>query len=58
MNYELVFTTSEEQFCALLDERFQADLNESAPVTANDWATRGWQQRLLEVFGWTVRRWL
>ena len=58
LNQELVFTTSEARFCALLDERFHADLHESTPVMAKDWATRGWLQRVLEVIGWSVRRWL
>ncbi|MEO7916997.1 MAG: phospholipase D-like domain-containing protein [Dokdonella sp.] len=58
LNHELVFTTSERRFCTLLEERFDADLGESRPVTATDWAKRGWQQRVLEVVGWVVRRWL
>ncbi len=58
LNQELVFTTYEERFCALLEESFHADINESAPVTAKDWATRGWMPRVLEIIGWSVRRWL
>jgi cardiolipin synthase len=58
LNRELVFTTSERGFCTLLEKSFRADLRESTPVTAKSWATRGWQQRVLEVIGWSVRRWL
>jgi len=58
LNYELVFTTSEARFCTLLEERFHADLRESTPATAKDWARRGWLPRVLEVIGWSVRRWL
>lgn len=58
LNHELVFTTSETRFCELLDQRFDADLRESKPVTAQGWATRSWPQRVLEAVGWSVRRWL
>lgn len=58
LNYELVFTTSERRFSALLDQRFEVDLHESTPVTAKDWSARGWQKRVLEIIGWSVRRWL
>jgi cardiolipin synthase len=58
LNHELVFSTSERRFCTLLEESFQADLHQSTPVTAKDWASRDWQQRVFEVIGWSVRRWL
>lgn len=58
LNYELVLAVSEPNFCARLERQFHADLRESSSVASGRWAERRWWRRLLEVVGWTARRWL
>lgn len=58
LNYELVLALREPEFCAQLELQFHADLCESSSVESGHWAERRWWRRLLEVVGWTVRRWL
>ncbi len=58
LNYELVFTTRESDFCSRLERSFTADLGESQEITMERWSARRWHRRLLEGLGWTLRRWL
>ena len=58
LNYELVLSAREPEFCALLEGHFNADLSESLAVTAGSWTRRRWPEKLLEFIGWTMRRWL
>lgn len=58
LNYELLLAVSEPSVCARLERQFHADLGESTAVSCGRWAKRRWWRRLLELVGWTVRRWL
>ena len=58
LNYELVLAVREPDFCAQLERQFHADLGESSSVASGHWVKRRWWRRLLEVVGWTMRRWL
>lgn len=58
LNYELVLASGEPGFCAQLEQHFLNDLTESLPITPVNWERRRWPGRILEAFGWIMRRWL
>ncbi len=58
LNYELLLATREPGICAELRQQFLDDLTESLPITPANWAKRNWPGRILEAFGWIMRRWL
>lgn len=58
LNYELLLAIREPGVCAELEQQFFDDLRESLPITPANWAKRCWPGRILEAFGWIMRRWL
>ena len=58
LNYELVLASGEPDFCSQLEQHFHHDLTESLPITPVNWEKRRWPGRILEAFGWIMRRWL
>ncbi|ASJ73645.1 putative cardiolipin synthase YwiE [Granulosicoccus antarcticus IMCC3135] len=58
LNYELVLASGERGFCSQLEQHFLNDLTESLPITSVNWERRRWSGRMLEAFGWIMRRWL
>lgn len=58
LNYELLLVIREPIVCAELGQQFLDDLTESLPITPANWAKRNWRGRILEAFGWIMRRWL
>jgi cardiolipin synthase A/B len=58
LNFELLLAIRNSDICSQLGQQFLDDLSESRPIILDDWSKRSWPGRVLEMFGWIVRRWL
>ena len=57
-NYELNLITRDRKLCHTLLEQFENDIKQASIVCPKKWQQRAWAQRLAELIGWSVRRWL
>jgi cardiolipin synthase len=58
LNYELNLVSRDPALCAELADWFRQRLADAEEIQVRRWLQRHWGQRLSELVGWAVRRWL
>ena len=56
LNYELNLFTQDDWLCSRLRAVFLDDLQQSEEILPEQWKTRFWGRKALELVGWLARR--